>query len=72
MKNISEIVIGWLRENGYDGLTDGEECGCTTEEFNLCCGPIDNCYPAYNHGPGADSEGDNIGFLMFTEKKRLD
>ncbi len=43
--NCKEIIIAWLKEHDYDGLTWPEECGCGFDDFapcgivNLCCEP---------------------------------
>ena len=45
---IREIVIEYLKKNGYDGLCyPNEECGCYIDhDFMPCCNPeIDECMP---------------------------
>lgn len=28
-KDVCAIMIDWLDSHGYDGLSDGDECGCS-------------------------------------------
>lgn len=32
MKTVADMVAEWLREHGYDGLTDCEDCACLAED----------------------------------------
>ena len=43
---IKDIIKKYLVDNGYDGLCN-EECGCGIAEMPACCGPFDECQPAY-------------------------
>jgi hypothetical protein len=39
-KNVRKIVVEWLKDNGYEGLTDGGDCSCLIAEIatgNWCC-----------------------------------
>lgn len=52
-KNIIEILRAWLEANGYDGLCDGDECGCWLYDLCPCEQPsFENCRAAYKHGKG--------------------
>ena len=33
--NVEDIVVEWLRQNGYDGIYS-DECGCAIEDFAPC------------------------------------
>jgi len=46
-KNVLDIITNYLKENGYDGLYYGQECGCELDD--LCpCEEVDlNCQPGY-------------------------
>lgn len=55
-KNVSDIVLAWLKANGYDGLTDDDGCGCTLEDFAPCGCCICNCFPGYNHRDKSESD----------------
>jgi len=47
-KNVREIVVEWLKENGYDGLYEpGCECGCFIDDLAPCDGLCENCIPGY-------------------------
>jgi len=35
--NVQDIVKKFLKDNGYDGLHNGDECGCGDEDL-MCCG----------------------------------
>jgi len=43
---VNEIVIDYLRKNGYDGLC-GDGCGCGLDDFAPCDEDFGNCEPAY-------------------------
>ncbi len=45
-KTVGDILAGYLRANGFDGLSDGDECGCRFDDLFPCCGPQDRCFPA--------------------------
>lgn len=52
---VTEIIKGWLKEHGYDGLCDPKnECGCGLDYLGVCTSFIGNCKPAYRH---PDPEG---------------
>jgi hypothetical protein len=39
-ENVREIVVEYLQDNGYEGLTDGGDCSCLIAEIatgNWCC-----------------------------------
>lgn len=43
---VKEIVVEWLKVNGYDGLA-GEECGCAIDDL-FCCGCSgEDCVPGH-------------------------
>ena len=47
---VREIVAAWLREHGYDGLYDGDECDCTVDDLAPCReGWALICYPGYRY-----------------------
>ena len=41
-----DIIIKWLKDNGYDGLA-GEHCGCGLDDLAPCCDDILACVPAH-------------------------
>jgi hypothetical protein len=55
-KCVLEIVGEYLRANGYDGLTDEEECGCGVDDLAPCQGVISHCVAAYRHLDKYDRE----------------
>ena len=46
---VKEIIFDWLKNHGYDGLCDGEDCGCCLADFMPCDedGGILDCEPGY-------------------------
>jgi len=45
-----EIIAAWLGDNGYDGLYDGDECGCGINDLAPCIQEsVPACYPGYKH-----------------------
>ena len=43
-----DIVLGYLKENGYDGLfNDSHECACVLDDLVPCCESIGDCQPGY-------------------------
>ena len=66
---ISDIVLEYLKSNGYDGLMK-EDCGCTINDYMPCGGEyIDDCETAYavDVPEGIDSDGDIV--LVKTKKE---
>jgi hypothetical protein len=55
-KTVLDIVSEYLKANGFDGLTDDDECGCTLGDLAPCGECICNCFPAYDHGPRYDCD----------------
>jgi len=51
---VKEIVKDYLEKNGYDGLCDDIECGCSLDDFWPCegCNDPAQCRPAYRHKDG--------------------
>ena len=48
----NEILKEWLEEHGYQGLWDGDECGCRVDDLMPwdCC--QDQCEAGYDLGDG--------------------
>lgn len=42
-----KINVSWLKDNGYDGLYNDGECGCTLEDLILCGEDFSQCVPGY-------------------------
>ena len=52
--NAVEIVITWLKNNGYDGLYT-EDCGCLVDDLMPCGVFASSCEPGYKVPcPGSD------------------
>lgn len=42
MMTVKEIVIEYLKKNGYDGLYN-DDCGCALDDLIPCCDNIETC-----------------------------
>ena len=69
-ENVLEIVRGWLKEHGYDGLCR-DECGCGLDDLAPCdCAPYGDCKPAYKKPCTNCGQCDcGIGDDCYTTKK---
>ena len=47
MKNCLNIIADHLRQNGFDGLQDGAECGCRIGDLMPCGNNLAFCTPGY-------------------------
>ncbi len=48
-RNVQTIVAEYLKTHGYDGLYDGDDCGCEVDNLFPCgleCNPYPYCKPA--------------------------
>ena len=52
---VKEIIEKWLRENGYSGLYNEDECGCSIDDFIPCGESCNECKPGYKVSYGDDS-----------------
>ncbi len=47
---VGEIVVKYLKDNGFDGLMQKEiPCGCELSNLAPCNDMPDDCEPAYRH-----------------------
>lgn len=53
MKTVADMVAEWLREHGYDGLTNGEDCACLAEDDD--CPLFWSCLVTSQYSSGAGS-----------------
>ncbi len=60
MITVTEIVIKYLRENGFDGLC-GDECGCGIEDLAPCQEGWSECVPAHARILGPDEHLNDCG-----------
>ena len=44
---LKELVEKWLRENGYDGLFNPDDCACDLNDLFPCDCPQADCEPGY-------------------------
>ena len=64
MPNVLDIIVGFLKANGYDGLTRTDyACRCLVDSIAACGAVSAHCVPAYrwkcdgcSMGPGPDIE----------------
>ena len=46
--NVGEIVMEYLRANGYDGLVDeSSDCACELDDSEPCCYMTSACQPGH-------------------------
>ena len=73
--NCEEILINWLKENGYTGIY-GDGCGCTLDDLRPCGLTGGRCEPGYKILPGDPSwkdEWTREGYSVFvTDEKPAD
>ena len=69
---IKEIIIKYLKKNGYSGLYNGDiECGCPIEDIPLCEYPnLDECKAGYKC-KYATLNDCNEGCITADKKKRI-
>jgi hypothetical protein len=69
--NVKEIVTAYLKENGYDALSNDNDCACSLIDkslFNYCdCENVYDCEPAYTHtlGEPVCEECENVSQCNF-------
>ena len=56
---VKEIVTNYLKENGFDGLSNFE-CGCGIDDLCWCGELKDDCEPAYRHNFAECKKCDNL------------
>ncbi len=54
---VQEIVTRHLQMHGFDGLTDGDDCGCFLRDLMPCECPERTCVPGY---AGKNEDGEPI------------
>lgn len=47
-----QIIKEYLEEHGYDGLWDGDECGCPVDDLMPCESCPDMCEAGWDLGAG--------------------
>lgn len=62
---LEEIVKDWLIKNGYDGLWNADECGCSVEDFMPCGEPSRYCEAGHRK---TAPPGSGVDFLMYPGK----
>lgn len=60
-----DIVKTWLQDNGYDGLCDGDDCGCPIDDLMPCGEPGMHCMAGYLKKAPPESE---IDYFIFPGK----
>lgn len=63
-KNVKEIVIEYLQDNGFDGLYAPGECGCELADLIPCLEPCEDCIPGYKREP-TEEDKEEYGDTVF-------
>lgn len=67
--NVREILLSWLKENGYDGLCNPEkECSCMGYYDLLLCVDFEECQPGYL----VKDTPEGMEYLIKPEKDEVD
>ena len=67
IEDVEDIVINYLKDNGFDGLcTDG--CGCVVNDLVPCGGPFESCKPGYRVAGCTPACGEGCDFHVTTVK----
>jgi len=57
--DVADIILSYLKENGYDGLYTTDECACSLDDFMPCGGEdVVKCMPGYKCTPEVSAEYD--------------
>jgi len=57
---VKEIVKEWLKQNGYEGLCNGDyDCGCTLDTLMECGEVSEWCEAAHKGKPPEQADGFN-------------
>jgi len=68
--NVKQIVLQYLKDNGYDGLAnDNGECGCDLEDLMPCGFQDTFCVAAHKEKPAPDSEFSDCDWVMVPGKR---
>lgn len=46
-ENLLDIVCGWLKSHGFDGLYNEGHCTCHVDDLMPCCKPSTLCQAGY-------------------------
>ena len=63
--DIKEIVTKHLKDNGFDGLSNEDLCGCSISDLMVCCEPLPACQPGYKV---LQSKGNDFDYIIQEEK----
>ncbi len=65
---VKEILIEWLKEHGYSGLWNEDECGCGIDDFMPCGESPENCQPGYRVPCDPETSDSGFDFMIVSEK----
>jgi hypothetical protein len=67
---VKEIILKYLKDNGYEGLVNEDaECGCELEDLMCCDNSCENCEPGYKH---KCPEGHEFDWIIAASKDKPD
>lgn len=69
MTMVKDILIKWLKDNGYDGLCNSFDCGCGLDDIVPCNSNCMDCVPAYVRHNYKSEETGEVGDYYFPEKE---
>jgi len=70
---VKEILVKWLKDNGYDGLyyDDADGCGCSIDNLIPCRQSCECCKPAYKVEPPEWAKEEGIEEWFSPTKEQL-
>jgi hypothetical protein len=66
-KTVKDILIEYLKQNGFDGLYSPGECGCSIEDLNPCGS---DCILACLPGIRKESTSDEYDYMVGPKENR--
>ncbi len=68
---VREILIEWLKEHGYSGLWNEDECGCHIDDFIICNGDgIEDCQPGYKVSTNPETSDSGFNWKIVSENPK--
>lgn len=69
---VKDIILKYLKENGYDGLCHNlYGCGCTLDNLMVCNKPLLDCQAGYMSIPNSEEENYYGNWIIKPEKEEI-